>query len=179
MVSLKHESGEWGGERIRWRGSKSTNFQLYTITSTGDIIYYLINIINTVVCYIWKLLMRVNPEFSPHGKGIFLFLKKNLYEMRNIPWLYCGNHFMISCLFSHSVLSDSFATPRTVACQTPLSMGFPRQEDWSGLSFPFPGDLPNPGIKHASPALAGRFSTREASFMMDLSQITMPYTWNL
>ena len=38
-------------------------------------------------------------------------------------------------------------------CQAPLSMGFPRQEYWTGLSFPSPGDLPNPGIKSASPAL--------------------------
>jgi len=44
-------------------------------------------------------------------------------------------------------------TPWTVACQTPLSMGFSRQEYWSGLPFLFPGDLPNPGIKPRSPAL--------------------------
>ena len=46
-----------------------------------------------------------------------------------------------------------FATPGSVACQAPLSMGFPRQEYWSGLPFPSPGDLPNPGIKPASTAL--------------------------
>ena len=40
-----------------------------------------------------------------------------------------------------------FATPLTVACQAPLSMGFSRQEYWSGLPFPPPRDLPNPGIK--------------------------------
>ena len=40
-----------------------------------------------------------------------------------------------------------FATPWTVACQAPLSMGFSRQEYWNGLPFPSPGDLPNPGIK--------------------------------
>ena len=40
-----------------------------------------------------------------------------------------------------------------IACQTPLSMGFPRQEYWSGLPFPSPGDLPNPGIEPGSPAL--------------------------
>ena len=52
------------------------------------------------------------------------------------------------------------ATPWTVALQAPLSMGFSRQEYWSGLPFPSPGDLPNPGIKPASPvspALAGGF----------------------
>ena len=46
-----------------------------------------------------------------------------------------------------------FATPCTVACQAPLTMGFPRQEYWSGLPFPSPGDLPDPGIELASPAL--------------------------
>ena len=44
-----------------------------------------------------------------------------------------------------------FETPWTVACQAPLSMGFPRQECWSGLPFPSPGDLPNPGIEPTSP----------------------------
>ena len=46
-----------------------------------------------------------------------------------------------------------FATPRTVAYQAPLSMGFSRQEYWSGLPFPSPGDLPDPGIEPRSPAL--------------------------
>ena len=46
-----------------------------------------------------------------------------------------------------------FVTPRTVADQAPPSMGFSRQEYWSGLPFPSPGDLPNPGIKPGSPAL--------------------------
>ena len=60
-------------------------------------------------------------------------------------------------------MSDSFATPWTIAHQAPLSMGFPRQEYQSGLSFPSPGDLPKPGIKPASPALADRFFTTEPS----------------
>ena len=46
-----------------------------------------------------------------------------------------------------------FVTPWTVAYQAPPSMGFSRQEYWSGLPFPFPGDLPDPGIKPGSPAL--------------------------
>ena len=45
------------------------------------------------------------------------------------------------------------ATPWTIACQSPLSMEFSRQEYWSGQLFPFPGDLPNPEIKPRSPAL--------------------------
>ena len=43
-------------------------------------------------------------------------------------------------------------TPRTVACQAPLSIGFPRQDYWSGLLFPSPGGLPDPGMKPMSPA---------------------------
>ena len=49
--------------------------------------------------------------------------------------------------------SASFATPWTVASQAPLSMGFSRQEYWSGLPYPPPGDLPNPQIKSRSPTL--------------------------
>ena len=47
----------------------------------------------------------------------------------------------------------TLATPWSVAYQSPLSMRFPRQGYWSGLPFPFPGDLPDPGIKPGSPAL--------------------------
>ena len=57
-----------------------------------------------------------------------------------------------------------FLTLRTVACQAPLSMGFPRQVYWSGVPFPPPGDLPDPGMEPespASPALAGGFFTTE------------------
>jgi len=54
-----------------------------------------------------------------------------------------------------------FVTSWTVAHQTPQSTGFPRQEYWTGLPFPFPGDLPHPGIIPTSPALAGGFFTIE------------------
>ena len=50
-------------------------------------------------------------------------------------------------------LCPTLATPWTVACQAHLSMGFSRQEYWSGLPFPSPWDLPNPGIEPRSPAL--------------------------
>ena len=65
-----------------------------------------------------------------------------------------------------SALSDS-ASPWTVAHQAPLSMGFSRQEYWSGSPFPPPGDLPNPGIEPLSvisPALAGGFFTTSAAW---------------
>ena len=56
-----------------------------------------------------------------------------------------GSLFAKSCL--------TLATPWTVVCQAPLSLGFSRQEYWSGLPFPSPGDLLNPGIEPGSPAL--------------------------
>ena len=65
---------------------------------------------------------------------------------------------MLGC-FSYVQLS---VTPWTVACQAPLSKGFFRQEYWSGLPYPPPGEFPDPGIKLVfllSPALAGRFLT--------------------
>ena len=91
------------------------------------------------------------------------------------PWISCGavpslnatscpntahlpfNH-LVGILFDHrkkkgrSVVSDS-ATPWTAAHQAPLSVGFSRQEYWSGVPLPSPGDLPDPGIELRSPAL--------------------------
>ena len=52
-------------------------------------------------------------------------------------------------------------TPWAIMHQSPLSVRFPRQNYWSGLPCPSPGDLPDPGNEHASPALAGRFFTTE------------------
>ena len=62
-----------------------------------------------------------------------------------------------------------FATQQTVACQAPLSMGFSRQEYWSGVLCPPPGDLPDPGIEPGSlmcPALAGGFFTTNAEALI-------------
>ena len=66
--------------------------------------------------------------------------------------------------FSHVRLSE---TLWTVACQAPLSMGFSRQEYWSELPYPPPGDLPKPGTEPMSfmfPALAGRFFTTRTTW---------------
>ena len=54
-----------------------------------------------------------------------------------------------------------FATPRIIVCQLPLSMGFPREEYWSGLPFPSPKDFPDPGIEPGSPALRADASPSE------------------
>ena len=80
--------------------------------------------------------------------------KSNLSKFKKIE--------MISDIFSdHNTMSEVkslsrvqlFATPWTVVYQASLSMGFSRQEYWSGLPFPSPGDLPDPGIKLGSPVL--------------------------
>ena len=57
--------------------------------------------------------------------------------------------------FSRLVMSDSFATPWTLTHQAPMSLGFPKQKYWSGLPFPSPGGLSDPGIEHVSPSLEG------------------------
>ena len=65
-----------------------------------------------------------------------------------------------TCMLSHSVVSNSLQ-PHGL---DPLSMRFPRQEDWSGLPFPSPGESPDPGMEltsSESPALAGRIFTTE------------------
>ena len=72
--------------------------------------------------------------------------------------IFSFHKFMILIVLIHVQL---FVTLWTVAHQAPLSTGFSRQEYWSGLPFPPPGDLPDPGIKAVSPALAGGFFTTE------------------
>ena len=77
-----------------------------------------------------------------------------------------------------------FATPRTVAHQAPLSVGFPRQEHWSGSPCPSPGDLPDLGIEPVSlrsPALAGRFFIARAHLgvcvMFSQEEIQVIHFW--
>ena len=65
------------------------------------------------------------------------------------------------CCCLGTKLFPTLLQPQQLAHQDPLSMEFLRQEYWSGLTFPSPGDIPDPGIKPASPALAGRFFTTE------------------
>ena len=70
-------------------------------------------------------------------------------------------------VLTHFSYVQLLVTPWTVACQAPLSMGFSRQEYWSGLLFPTPGDLPDPGTNSIflmSPALAGEFFTTNATW---------------
>ena len=88
--------------------------------------------------------------FAFVGCLLFCFLPRELPLASFVGWL---------CLVPK--LSLTLVTPWIVACQAPLSVVFPRQEYWSRLPFPSPGDLPDPGIEPASLALAGRFFTIE------------------
>ena len=67
--------------------------------------------------------------------------------------VFCLSVKLLSCV-------RLFTTPWTVTYQAPLSMGFSRQQYWSGLPFPSPGDLPDPGIEPGSPALLSQVNTK-------------------
>ena len=109
------------------------------------------------------LLLRDRPAYIPQVPGIFI--KKAVF--------YCQLSKSTESLQARFTLSSSFVvvqslsyvwffeTAWTVAYQAPLSLGFPRQEYRSGLPFSSLGDLPDPGMEPASPALAGGYSTTE------------------
>ena len=105
---------------------------------------------------------------SHTSNPVFLLFHHKLPICRSFGFEACmtlfNSTFTKCCLFSPAQL---FVTPWTVVRQAPLSMGFSRQEYWTGLWCPPPGDLPNPGIKPTSlmsPALAGRFFTTSATW---------------
>ena len=87
-------------------------------------------------------------EIEKKKKGHNLSTRKWAHKLSRTHTM---KSYMCVCV-SHSVMSDS-ATPYTIAHQASLSMEFSRQEYWSGLPCPSPGDLPGPGIKPRSPAL--------------------------
>ena len=77
---------------------------------------------------------------------------------RNGAWKFCI--YKVAVVVSHEIMSDSFSTLWTVARQGPLSVGLSRQEHWSGLPCPPPGDLPDPGdLTHIS-CISGGFFTQ-------------------
>ena len=80
---------------------------------------------------------------------------------------YFNVYYKCHAMLSHFSRVQLFVTLWTVACQAPMSTGFSRQEYWSGLLFPSPGDLPDPGIKPVSltsPAVAGGFFTTSTTW---------------
>ena len=92
-------------------------------------------------------------------------IKRNLLKLM---FFMEGRFLVPNCYLVTKSCLDSFETPWTTAHQAPLSMGFPRQQYWSGLSFPSPRDLSNPRIEPTSLALAGRFFTTQPPGMPPL-----------
>ena len=88
---------------------------------------------------------------------------RHMYHIFYILCLIFLNFIYNFCISVHACVGVCsvwlFATLWTIAGQASLSMGFSRQEYWSGVPFPSPGDFPNPGIKPRCPALAGGFFT--------------------
>ena len=98
-----------------------------------------------------------NPSQLALSLGSFLWL---LLPALVVPlWLFSTSLWWFEVHACRVVSDWLFVTPWTVAHQAPLSMGFSRQEYWSGLSLPPSGELPGPGIKPTSPMLAGGFFT--------------------
>ena len=101
-------------------------------------------------------------------------------------WVLGAKWCMLLLLVSHFSCVQLCVTPWTIAHQAPLSMRFPRQEYWSGLPFPSPGDLLNPGIKPVSPAWQaeplplnhqGSPSNIYVASIMQMFFIFQLYTW--
>ena len=96
---------------------------------------------------------KVNLQWFKESKlGITHLFVNGIHQQIFIKWIqyasHCDRYYCCRCL-----VAKSFETSWTVAHQAPLSMGFPRQEYWSGLPFPSPGDLPDSGIEPTSPTL--------------------------
>ena len=87
--------------------------------------------------------------------------------LQRVKWIFIWSLLTCACMLSHFSHVQLFATPWTVAHQAPLSIGFSKQEYWSGLTFPSPGDLPNQGIQPMSLIsleLAGGFFTTSTNW---------------
>ena len=129
--------------------------------------------LSSVLAHLWGCSKSCSTiPSSPSGEsgvGRSVFLKNSFYRIYDYRRKVPGTVHACVCVcvlsrFSHIWL---FVIPWTVAHQAPLSMGFSRQEYWSGLPYPPPGDLPNPGIEPASlmsPTLADRFFTIRATW---------------
>ena len=107
----------------------------------------------------------VSQLFTSDGQSIGVSASASVLPMYTQNWSPLGWTGWISLQSKVKVKSLScvrlFATPWTITYQAPPSMGFSRQEYWSGLPFPSPGDLPDPGIDPRSPALQANALTSE------------------
>ena len=106
-------------------------------------------------------MLKVEKFKFPENRNALLLLlwTHEEFHIRTFKILRKLTHCMCACVLSHVSV-----TPGTVAHQAPLSMGFSRQEYWSGLPCPPPGDPPHPGMDRVSPALAAGFFTASATW---------------
>ena len=126
------------------------------------ILFYLMYYLEFFSTYLWGVVtskLSVNSwraRNNPARKFVFFSKHHSVLGTEDL-W------YSLACLWPHSLSCVwPFGSPWTVACQDPLSMGFLKQEYWSGLPSPPPGDLLNPGIEPMSPvapALKGGFFT--------------------
>ena len=127
--------------------------------------------------YLHSRVWRILHKFTSNGYWVIHFLVLEVgFTLLNFAAIRNSTAILLKYAFYRLMwrkvkvlVTQSCPAPWTVACQTSLSMDFSRQEYWSGLRFPSPGDLPDPGIEPVSPALIGRFSyhctIQEAPFL--------------
>ena len=116
---------------MEWRkrgdvGNEVQRFRCGGGISPGDLKYSLVTLANDTVLYTWNVLREY----------ILVVLTKKKITMWDDGYVHCCWLVAKLCL--------TLVTPWTIACQAPLSLEYYRQEYWSGLPFPSPGDLPDP-----------------------------------
>ena len=158
------------GARVCW-GLKGNYWQV-TVLSPWTVLYLVTQFSSVqLLSPVWLFAI---PWTAAHQPSLSITNSQSLPKLMSIESVMPSNHFILRCpllllpsIFPSISHVQLFVTPWTVACQAPLSMGFSRQEYWSGLPCPPPGDLPNPGINGAQAShIAGGFfivwATREA-----------------
>ena len=119
-----------------------------------------------LLCHVWKVDTFLVAH-APNVQGELLLSPRPFCYRLHLQFLFTSIILVCVsvcvCTRAQSLIHVQLCvTPWTIACQAPLFMELSRQEYWSGLPFPTPGDLPNPGIESmslASSALTGRFLT--------------------
>ena len=160
-----------------WSDHFNWSLQSHSVSSTlifqrYKVIFLNVKLILLLLCtesFLRIIFFNIKQTFSIlHGKKKFCGSRIIKVFLQACPLALCsryyceGSRLPIMCVLNHFSHVWLFVTLWTVAPQAPPSMGFSRQEYWNGLPCPPPGDLPDPGIEHASltsPALAGRLFT--------------------
>ena len=141
---------------------------------------------------VFKLVFQQNKQGTEHSERITKLISQTEYMEYGLRvsehryWNGSYDTLLPACVLRAKSLRSclTLCNPWTVACQTPLSMGFSRQEYWSGLPLAPQGGLPDPGIEPASlmsPALAGRFfttsTTWEACYWLWMGHFSVERQW--